>query len=54
MYYIEVFLAHYRGIYEPCHGKTDLMVFVVVIPKEELVGGDPANPSFGMTPTIDL
>ncbi len=32
---------------------TDLKVFVVVIPKEGLAGWDPANPSLGMTPTIN-
>ena len=35
------------------HEKTDLKVFVVVITKEGLVGWGPANPSFGMTPTIN-
>ena len=35
------------------HEKTDLKVFVVVIPKEGLAGWDPANPSLGMTPTIN-
>ncbi len=35
-----------------CHKKTDLKVFVVVIPKEGLAGWGPANPSLGMTPTI--
>ena len=34
------------------HGKTDLEVFVVVIPKEGLAGWGPANPSLGVTPTI--
>ncbi len=34
--------------------KTDLKVFVVVIPKEGLAGWGPANPSLGMTPTIKL
>ena len=34
------------------HEKTDLKVFVVVIPKEGLAGWGPANPSLGMTPTI--
>ena len=27
--------------YEVCHGKTDLKVFVLVIPKEGLAGGAP-------------
>ncbi len=35
------------------HEKTDLKVFVVVIPKEELAGWGPANPSLGMTPTTE-
>ena len=34
------------------HEKTDRKVFVVVIPIEGLVGWGPANPSFGMAPTI--
>ncbi len=35
------------------HGKTDLKVFVVVIPKEGLAGWSPTNPSLGMTPTTE-
>ncbi len=38
--------------YDTHHEKTDLKVFVVVIPKEGLAGWGPANPSLGMTPTI--
>ncbi len=34
------------------HEKTDLKIFVVVIPKEGLAGWGPANPSLGITPTI--
>ncbi len=34
------------------HEKTDLKVFVVVIPKEGLAGWGPTNPSLGMTPTM--
>ncbi len=34
------------------HEKTDLKVFVVVIPKEGLAGRGSANPSLGMTLTI--
>ncbi len=34
------------------HEKTDLKIFVVVIPKEGLAGWGPTNPSLGMTPTI--
>ncbi len=34
------------------HEKTDLKVFVVVVPKEGLAGGGLANPSLGMTNTI--
>ncbi len=55
-------------IYAACHEKTDLKVFVLVIPKEGLVGWGfvlvipkeglagwgPGNPSLGMTPTIKL
>ncbi len=37
---------------EVCHEKTDLKVFVVVIPKEGLAGWGPANPSLGMKLTI--
>ena len=37
-------------IYNARHEKTDLKVFVVVIPKEGLAGLGPANPSLGMTP----
>ncbi len=33
------------------HKKTELKVFVVVIPKEGLAGWGPTNPSLGMTPT---
>ncbi len=40
--------------YDVHHQKTDLKVFVVVIPKEGLVDWGPANPSLGMTPTIIL
>ena len=39
-------------IIDACHKKTDLKVFVVVIPKEELKGWGPTNPSLGMTPII--
>ena len=35
------------------HEKTDLKVFVVVIPKDGLAGWGPANPSLGMTPTTE-
>ncbi len=35
-----------KAIYDMCHEKKDLKVFVVVIPKKEL------HPSLGMTPTI--
>ncbi len=35
------------------HEKTDLKVFVIVIPKDGLAGWDPANPSLGMTPTAE-
>ncbi len=34
------------------HEKTDLKVFVVVIPKEGLVVWGPANPSLGLKSTI--
>ena len=34
------------------HKKTDVKVFVVVIPKERLVDWGHANPSLGMTPTV--
>ncbi len=34
------------------HEQTDLNVFVVVVPKEGLEGGGPANPSLGTIPTI--
>ncbi len=43
--------------YEVRHEKTDLKVFVIVIPKEGLAGKapkSPNNPSFSMTLTIDL
>ena len=42
-----------RSLHEPCHEKKCLKIFVVVIPKEGLVGKGPANPPFGMTPTTD-
>ncbi len=35
-----------------CHEKTNLKVFVVVIPMEGLAGWSPANPSLGMTQTV--
>ena len=35
------------------HEKTDLKVFVDVIPKEGLVGWGPANPSLGITTTTE-
>ncbi len=34
------------------HEKTDLKVFIVVIPKEGLAGWGSAHPSLGMTMTI--
>ena len=34
------------------HGKTDLKVLVVVIPKKGLAGWSPTNLSLGMTATI--
>ncbi len=37
-------------ISEPCHAKTGLTIFVVVIPKEGLAGISPATPPFGVTP----
>ncbi len=37
---------------EPHYTKTDLKIFVIVIPKEGLAGISPANPSFGMISTI--
>ena len=40
------------SLFDARHRKTDLKVFVVVIAKEGLAGGDPANP-FGMTTTTD-
>ncbi len=40
------------NLHELCHEKTNLKIFVVVIPKEGLVGGA-ANPSFDMTPTTE-
>ena len=41
------------AIYDTRHEKTVLKVFVVVIPKEELVGWGPTNPSLGITPTTE-
>ena len=38
---------------DACHEKSDLKVFVVVIPKEGLAGGGSTNPSVGMTPTSE-
>ncbi len=38
--------------FEPCHAKRALMIFVIVIPKEDLAGNNPAKPSFGMAATI--
>ncbi len=35
------------------HEKTELKVFVIVIPKEGLVGWGLANPTLGMTPTTE-
>ncbi len=40
-----------RLLCDVCHEKTDLKVFVVVIPKEGLA--QPANPSLLMTPTTE-
>ena len=37
--------------YKPCHVKTGPKIFVVVLPKESLVGTSAAMPSFDMTPT---
>ena len=41
--------AYLRQSYDMHHEKTDLKVFVVVIPKE---GWARVHPSFGMTPTF--
>ena len=42
-----------HNIIDMCHEKTDLKVFVVVIPKEGWVRvAAHAHPSFGMTPTF--
>ncbi len=41
-------------IYDVRHEKTDLPVFVVVIPKEELAGWGPGHPSLGMTQTKEF
>ncbi len=35
-----------------CHAKTDLEIFVIVIPKEGLAGTSPANHSVGITLTV--
>ena len=40
-----------KDVYDERHKKTDLKVFIVVIPKEGLAGWGPINPSLGMTPT---
>ena len=40
-------------IHDALHEKIDLKVFVVVTPKEGLVGWGPANSSLGMTPTTE-
>ncbi len=40
-------VKHVIRQYELCHEKTDLKIFVIVIPKDGLAG----NPSFGMTTT---
>ena len=39
--------------YDARHEKTDLKVFVVIIPKEGLAGWGPANPSLGITLTTE-
>ena len=43
-------VMHNSNTIDVHHDNTDLKVFVVVIPKG-LVGGGPAIPSLGMTPT---
>ena len=40
------------SIYDMHHEKTDLKVFVDVIPKEGLAGWGPTNPSLGVTTTL--
>ncbi len=40
-------------IHDARHEKTDLNVFVVVIPKDGLAGTSSTKPSFGMTLTIE-
>ena len=47
LHYIETFFTR-----KPCHTKTGLKIFVIVIPKESLAGTRSAKPSFGMTLTI--
>ncbi len=42
------------NIFKPRHEKAGIKIFVVVIPKEGLVGISLAKPSFGKTPTIAL
>ncbi len=39
--------------YDAHHEKTDLKVFVVVIPKKGLAGWGPTNPLFRVTPTTE-
>ncbi len=41
-------------IFERCHAKTGLKIFVVVMPKEGLAGICPTKPCFGMTLTVEL
>ncbi len=43
----------YCWSYKVRHEETDLKVFVIVIPKEALVGWEPANTSLGMTTTTE-
>ena len=51
----ELVQLHFRGFFlltcDARHEKTNLKIFVVVIPKEGLAGWGPANPSLGMTLT---
>ncbi len=43
----------YEITHDARHEKTDLKIFVLIIPKEGLAGWGPANPSLDVTPTTE-
>ena len=51
---IKYYITHMVVTLKMRHGKTELKIFIIVIPKEGLGGGVLSIVSFGMTATVDL